>query len=56
MDQCAMLKQTVLYRESNLACARIILAEPEQYEGLMREWAERVLGPEKRLPDVKKGY
>lgn len=31
------------YAASNLTAAQIILAEPQQYGGIMLEWAERTL-------------
>lgn len=32
------------YRAGNQEAARIILEQPEKYTGLMREWAEKIIG------------
>lgn len=36
-------EQSVAYQASNLACAKIVAADPDRYPGLMQEWAQLVL-------------
>jgi len=36
------------YRADNEQAARLILLDPARYPGIMQEWSERVLTPEKQ--------
>ena len=47
-DPLAKVRQ---YDRQNAACAAIIAADPDRYQGLMQEWARKVI--ERQTPTVR---
>jgi hypothetical protein len=42
------LRKALEYEADNFVCARIVIADPAKYPGVLREWAELVLAKAKR--------
>jgi hypothetical protein len=43
------------YTTSNLECACIIAADPERYQGVLQEWADRILSKAANPDDREAG-
>jgi hypothetical protein len=43
MSKASLYRKVLEYEADNIACARIVLAAPTKYPGVLREWAELIL-------------
>ena len=51
----ARVKITDRYDQANLECACIIAGNPEKYQGVLQEWADRILTEAAEISDEEVG-